>query len=69
MLTIVERFFTDFEKEVGKSIICYNESMKESYGKVNEHIEDLKKEIAEKTTSLGNDKVLKVIIGFHAKEE
>jgi hypothetical protein len=43
--------------------------MKESYGKVNEHIEDLKKEIAEKTTSLGNDKVLKVIIGFHAKEE
>jgi hypothetical protein len=38
MLTIVERFFTDFEKEVGKSIICYNESMKESYGKVNDHI-------------------------------
>jgi hypothetical protein len=43
--------------------------MKENYGKVNEHIEELKKEIAEKTTCLGNDKVLKVLIGFHARGE
>lgn len=68
MITIVERFFTDFEKEVSKSILCYNESMKENYGKVTEHIEELKKEIAEKTTCLGNDKVLKVLIGFHARQ-
>jgi hypothetical protein len=69
MLTIVERFFSDFEKEVSKSILCYNESMKENYGKVAEHIEDLKKEMTDKTACLGNDKVLKVLIGFHAKEE
>ena len=43
--------------------------MKENYGKVNEHIEELKKEIAEKTACLGNDKVLKVLIGFHARGE
>lgn len=45
MMTIVERFFTDFEKEVSKSILCFNESMKENYTKVEEHITDLKKEI------------------------
>lgn len=39
MITIVERFFTDFEKEVAKSILCYNESMKENYTKVTEHIQ------------------------------
>lgn len=43
MLTIVERFFTDFEKEVAKSIICFNESMKENYTKVDEHIIELTK--------------------------
>jgi hypothetical protein len=69
MLTIVERFFTDFEKEVTKSVLCYNESMKENYGKVSEHTEELKKELDEKSSCLGNDKVLKVLIGFHAKEE
>jgi hypothetical protein len=41
MLTLVERFFTDFEKEVQKSIICYNESMKENYTKVQEHINQI----------------------------
>lgn len=69
MLTVVERFFVDFEKEVGKSILCFNESMKENYTKVNEHIEELKKEIAEKNNNLHNEKVLKTLIGFHAKEE
>jgi hypothetical protein len=34
MVTLVERFFNDFEKEVNKSVIAYNDSMKESYGKV-----------------------------------
>jgi hypothetical protein len=69
MLTIVERFFTDFEKEVGKSILCYNESMKESYDRVGEQIAQVRSELAEKSQCLGNDKVLKVLIGFHAKEE
>lgn len=69
MMTIVERFFTDFEKEVAKSIICFNESMKENYSKVEEHIGELKKEIQEKSTNLGTDKVLKTLIGFHAKDE
>jgi hypothetical protein len=36
MVTLVERFFNDFEKEVNKSVIAYNDSMKESYGKVEE---------------------------------
>jgi hypothetical protein len=34
MLTLVERYFSDFEKEVNKSVLCYNESMKENYLKV-----------------------------------
>ena len=34
MLTVVERFFIDFEKEVTKSIVCFNDSMKENYTKV-----------------------------------
>lgn len=69
MITIVERFFADFEKEVAKSITCYNDSMAENYGKVQEHIFELRKEIEEKTASLGSDKVLKTLIGFHAKDE
>jgi hypothetical protein len=69
MLTIVERFFSDFEKEVGKSILCYNESMKENYDRVGEQIATVKAELAEKSQWLGNEKVLKVLIGFHAKEE
>ena len=43
--------------------------MKESYDKVGEQITSIKNELAEKTQWLGNDKVLKVLIGFHAKEE
>jgi len=39
MITLVDRFFTDFEKEVDKSIICYNDSMKENYLKVGDHID------------------------------
>ena len=69
MMTVVERFFTDFEKEVSKSILCFNESMKENYSKVDEHVEQLKKEIEEKNVHLNGDKVLKTLIGFHAREE
>ncbi len=54
---------------MAKSILCYNESMKESYDKVGEQIASIKNELAEKAQWLGNDKVLKVLIGFHAKEE
>jgi hypothetical protein len=43
--------------------------MKESYDKVGEQIASIKNELAEKAQWLGNDKVLKVLIGFHAKEE
>ena len=43
--------------------------MKENYTKVEEHITDLKKEIEQKSVNLGSDKVLKTLIGFHAKEE
>ena len=42
-MTVVERFFIDFEKEVTKSIICFNESMKENYTKVESHIGELKR--------------------------
>lgn len=69
MLTVVERFFSDFEKEVSKSIICFNESMKENYTKVDEQVEFLKKEIEEKNLNLNGDKVLKTLIGFHARDE
>jgi hypothetical protein len=69
MITIVERFFSDFEKEVNKSIICYNDSMKENYGHVEDHIVALKKEIEDKAATLGGEKVLKTVIGFHAREE
>lgn len=41
MVTLVERFFNDFEKEVNKSVANYNDSMKENYGKVENHIEKL----------------------------
>ena len=43
--------------------------MKENYTKVEEHITELKKEIEEKSMHLGTEKVLKTLIGFHAKEE
>jgi hypothetical protein len=69
MMTLVDRFFSDFEKEVDKSIICYNDSMKENISKVEDHIADLKREIEEKTIYLTNEKVLKILIGFHAKGE
>lgn len=69
MMTVVERFFSDFEKEVSKSIVCFNESMKENYTKVDEHVELLKKEIEEKNTHLQGDKVLKTLISFHARDE
>lgn len=45
MLVIVERFFSDFEKEVAKSITCYNESMKERTQKVEEHVALLTREV------------------------
>ena len=45
MVTLVERFFNDFEKEVNKSVIAYNDSMKENYGKVQSKIEELKVQI------------------------
>lgn len=45
MIVIVERFFSDFEKEVTKSVTCYNESMKESIQKVEEHVALLTKEV------------------------
>ncbi len=67
MVTLVERFFNDFEKEVNKSVIAYNDSMKESYGKVEEQISKVKTELESKSSCLGNEKVLKTIIGFHAK--
>ena len=69
MLGLVDRFFADFEKEVSKSFLSYNDSMAESYGKVQTHIDDLTTEIKEKTASLEGDKVLKTLIGFHARGE
>jgi hypothetical protein len=69
MVTLVERFFNDFEKEVNKSVISYNDSMKENYGKVESRIGELKEELSTKTANLGNERVLKTIISFHAKNE
>ena len=43
--------------------------MKENYTKVDEHAEQLKREIEEKNANLTGDKVLKTLIGFHAREE
>lgn len=67
MVTLVERFFNDFEKEVSKSVVSYNDSMKESYGKIEESISKVKGELELKSAYLGNEKVLKTIIGFYAK--
>ena len=41
MIGLIDRFFADFEKEVSKSFLSYNESMEDSYGKVQNHIDDL----------------------------
>lgn len=54
MVTLVERFFNDFEKEVSKSVVSYNDSMKESYGKVEESISKVKGELELKSAYLGN---------------
>lgn len=43
--------------------------MKENYTRVEEHIDLMKKEIYEKKANLNGDKVLKTLIGFHAREE
>lgn len=43
--------------------------MKENYDRVGEQIAQIKTELAEKSQWLGNEKVLKVLIGFYAKEE
>ena len=48
---------------------CFNQSIKENYTKVEEHIESLKKQVEEKSLNLGTDRVLKTLIGFHAKGE
>jgi hypothetical protein len=69
MLVIVERFFDDFEKEVSKSIVCFNESIKEKAQKTEESITALTKEVEEKVESLASEKVLRTLIGFHAKSE
>jgi hypothetical protein len=42
--------------------------MEENYTKVDEHVEQLKKEIEEKNVNLNGDKVLKTLIGFHARD-
>jgi anti-sigma28 factor (negative regulator of flagellin synthesis) len=69
MINLVERFFSDFEKEVEKSILSYNESMNDNYLQVNQRIAQLKQEIHEKNASLGGEKVLRTLISFHAKGE
>lgn len=43
--------------------------MRENCGKVEDRITEIKKEVEEKCSSLGGDKVLKVLIGFYAKRE
>ena len=43
--------------------------MKENYTKVESHIGELKREIEEKNGNLIGDKVLKTLIGFHARDE
>ena len=41
MLSIVERFFADFEKEVNKSIVCFNESVKENTLRIETNIDNI----------------------------
>ena len=42
MLTIVERFFAEFEKGGIKSMICYNEFMKKNDWKASEQVKNSK---------------------------
>jgi hypothetical protein len=69
MITLVDRFFSDFEKEVDKSICCYNDSMTTNIGQLQDHIAHLTREIEEKSMTLATEKVLKTLIGFHARGE
>lgn len=69
MIVLVERFFSDFEKEVENSILSYNESMNDNYLQVSQRIAQLKQEIHDKNASLGSEKVLRTLISFHAKGE
>jgi hypothetical protein len=65
----VERFFNDFEKEINKSILEFNVSMKDNYRDVENQIGSLRTEIAAKIENLGTEKVLKTIIAYFSKEE
>ena len=69
MMSLVNRFFDDFQKEVVKNISVYNESMKEGYGKIEHQINGLRQEIQARSNNLKNDKVLKTVIGFYSKLE
>ena len=42
VLGLVQRFFTDFEKEVNKSIIEFNVSMRENYREMENQISTMK---------------------------
>lgn len=68
-MNLVERFFEDFEKEVNKSIVAFNCSMKENYHQLDVKIKNMKGELSQKINSLSTDKVLKTLIGYYSKDE
>lgn len=67
VLGLVQRFFVDFEKEVNKSIVEFNVSMKDSYREMENQIKSMKTELNTKLQCLSTDKVLKTIIAFYSK--
>lgn len=69
VLGLVQRFFTDFEKEVNKSIIEFNVSMRENYREMENQISTMKTQLVSKIDTLATEKVLKTIISYHSKEE
>ena len=69
MMTLVERYFSDFQKEVAKHMASFNDSTRENYLKVDDHLSQLKRDLQEKAAALASDKVLKTTISFYAKTE
>lgn len=66
---LLERFFDDFEKEINKSLLAFNSSMRENYHNLDVQINAMKTDIKNKMANLSNEKVLKTVISYHSKQE
>ncbi len=68
MISAVERFFNDFQRDVVQAFRGYNDNMKENYSHITEEIKAFEKGLDEKLEHLGTQRVLKTVISFYTKQ-